>query len=124
MKKDDVGSRRTVMIAMRHVGDTLGNSGVINLGRYQRRRRRLMVRGSCWENLLRTALVSLNFQFGEMYSSLQQWEERLVLQGGLFARPLAAKAFEIVAQGCWYRRRGLNRRGIRSFCPAGGAVFS
>lgn len=66
-----------------------------------------MVRGSCWENLLRTALVSLNFQFGEMYSSLQQWEERLVLQGGLFARSLAAKAFEIVAQHIPGHSRGL-----------------
>ncbi|MBI2687823.1 MAG: serine/threonine protein kinase [Acidobacteria bacterium] len=34
MKPDDVSAQRTVMIAMSHVGDTLGNSHMINLGRY------------------------------------------------------------------------------------------
>jgi serine/threonine protein kinase len=34
MKTNDVASQRTVMIAMSHVGDTLGNSHMINLGRY------------------------------------------------------------------------------------------
>jgi len=35
MKKDDVATQRTVMIAMSHVGDTLGNSHMINLGRFK-----------------------------------------------------------------------------------------
>lgn len=35
MKKDDVNSQRTVMIAMSHVGDTLGNTHMINLGRFK-----------------------------------------------------------------------------------------
>ena len=34
LKKDDVSVQRTVMIAMGHVGDTLGNANMINLGRY------------------------------------------------------------------------------------------
>ena len=33
-KKDDVSAERIVMIAMSHVGDTLGNSNMINLGRF------------------------------------------------------------------------------------------
>jgi serine/threonine protein kinase len=35
MKPDDVSAQRTVMIAMSHVGDTLGNPNMINLGRYK-----------------------------------------------------------------------------------------
>jgi serine/threonine protein kinase len=35
LKKDDVASQRTVMLAMSHVGDTLGNPNMINLGRYK-----------------------------------------------------------------------------------------
>lgn len=34
MKPNDVGAQRTVMIAMSHVGDTLGNAHMISLGRY------------------------------------------------------------------------------------------
>jgi serine/threonine protein kinase len=34
IKNDDISAQRTVMIAMSHVGDTLGNSHMINLGRY------------------------------------------------------------------------------------------
>ncbi len=34
MKPDDVAAQRTVMIAMSHVGDTLGNSHMLNLGRF------------------------------------------------------------------------------------------
>jgi eukaryotic-like serine/threonine-protein kinase len=32
--KSDVGAQRTVMLAMSHIGDTLGNSHMLNLGRF------------------------------------------------------------------------------------------
>lgn len=35
LKKDEVNTQRNVMIAMSHVGDTLGNTHMINLGRFK-----------------------------------------------------------------------------------------